>query len=170
MKKNSVLSKEIENMSGNVLGIGDFNKTLINKINKNINIINCNVLGNGESDDDVKTRVKKMRISNLRKFKHKRINYLICNYDNINNHLKTFIKDSIYITKDYIYFCTNDIEYIKKLYNRYNVSIKEIKCSDQSILIINTKKAKNNKLKEMFYMIADSIEKAIEIITNLLQS
>ena len=169
MKKNSVLNKEIENMKGNVLGIGDFNKTLVNKINKNTNITNCNILGNGESDEEGKSRLKKMRISDIRRFKHKKINYLICDYNKIDKYLKTFIKDSIYITKDYIYFCTNN-EIIKKLYNRYNVEIKEVKCSDTNILIINTKKAKNNRVKECVYLVVDTFDKFVEIITNLLQS
>ncbi len=170
MKKISVLNKEIEQMSGNVLGIGDFCKSTIEKINKNDKIKNCNILGNGDSNEDGISKTKMMRISNIRKFKHKKINYLICNYDKIDKYLKTFIKDSIYITSEYIYFCTKEVDLIEKLYNRYNVQIKEVKCSDDTILIINTKKARNNRIKELVYLVVDTFDKFVEIITNLLQS
>ena len=90
-------------------------------------------------------------------------------YDNIDEYLKTFIKDSIYITKEYIYFVTNN-DSIKKYYGRYKTNIRTIKCSDKYIYVIDTKEAKNNKIKELFYGVVDSVSRLIDIITNLLLS
>lgn len=167
MKKNSVLISEIKNMSGNVLGIGDFDNKIVEKLDKNNNITTCNILGNSDYTGEQTGRSKKMRLSKIRKFKHKRIDYLIVNYKDIDKFLKTFIKDSIYITKQNIYFCSNNPK-ILKLYNRYNVSIKTIKCSDENIYVIDTSKAKNNKVKEFIYRILDFFEFIIDVITELL--
>jgi hypothetical protein len=112
---------------------------------------------------------KKITLKKLRKFKKKRVNYLLVNYDNIGEYLNSFIKDSIYITNDYIYFVT-DNKKIEKYYNRYNTDIKTIKCNNKNIYIINTKKAKNNKVKEFIYSVLDKFDKIVDIITNLLLS
>ena len=169
MKKNSVLKSEIKNMYGNVLGIGNLDESIVNKLDSNKKIMICNILSNNsyENDEEGNEKLKKISISNLRKFKKKRVNYLICDYSNIDKYLNTFIKDSIYITNNYIYFCTNNKK-IKKLYERYDITLKEVKCSDTNILIIDTSKAKNNYIKELIYKIIDFIEKIIDIITELL--
>lgn len=167
MKKNSALISEIKNMSGNVLGIGDFDNKIVEKLDKNDNITTCNILGNSDYDGENSGRCKKMHLSKIRKFKHKKIDYLIVNYKDIDKFLKTFIKDSIYITKQNIYFCTNNSK-ILKLYNRYDVSIKTIKCSDENIYVIDTSKAKNNKVKEFIYRIEDYFEYLVDVITEML--
>ena len=165
--KNNILLKEIPKMHDNVLYIGDATEKIIDKLNSNKNIKECNFLSKKEyGEAKEKGKTKKVDLGNLRKFKKKRINYLICDYQNIENYLRIFIKDSIYITKDYIYFCTNNPEKIKKLYSRYNVEIKE----KDNILIIDVTKAKNNKIKEFFYNIIDIINMVIEEITNMLLS
>lgn len=162
------LSKEIKNMEGNVLAIGDFEENIIKQFIKNKKIIDCNIIGNSKATVDYECgKSKKVRLSKLRKFKHKKINYLICNYD-IEKYLKTFIKDSIYITKDYIYFMTKKTTKLKELYNRYDVDIEETKLDKETLLKINVKKAKNNIFKEAFYSIIDFIKEVIELITNLL--
>lgn len=169
MNKNSVLKREIKNMYGNVLGIGNINDKVVEHLYNNQNITICNILSKNTYNGDEKnsSKLKKISLSNLRKFKKKRINFLIVDYD-IEKYIKTFIKDSIYITNNYIYFCTKDKNKIKKLYSRYNISLKEVKCSDTYILIIDVKKAKNNYIKELIYSIVDFIEKIGEIITELL--
>lgn len=170
MKKNKALLSEIKNFSGNVLGIGDISDDIVDSLNKNDKVIELNILSN--KDYNIGTgsgKGKKLSIRNLRKLKKKRVNYLLVDYKNIDEHIKTFIKDSIYITKDYIYFVA-DNKKIKKYYNRYKTDIKEITLTDGLIYVINTKNAKNNKFREFYYSIVDSIDSLVELITNLLLS
>ena len=162
------LEKEIKNMSGNVLAIGSFDEKIIKQFIKNKKITDCNIIGDSKVTDDYTCgKTKKIRLSRLRKLKHKRINYLICNYD-IEKYIKTFIKDSIYITKDYIYFIVKKTPKLKELYNRYDVTIEEIKLDKEILLKIDVTKAKNNVFKEAFYSVVDFIKEVIELITNLL--
>lgn len=171
MKKNKILETRIKKMSGNVLGIGINNKDVLKQINLNSKILECNILSNEFDGDSGKGKGKKISITKIRKkFKKKRIDYLICDYEMLNDYLKSFIKDSIYITKGYIYFCTKNPEVIKRKYNRYHIKLEEIKCSDATILVIDVSKAKNNKIKELFYQIYDDISYLIDIVTNLLLS
>ncbi|MBP3765562.1 MAG: hypothetical protein J6G98_00080 [Bacilli bacterium] len=170
MNSIDTLKKEIKVFSGNVLGIGDINDELVKKLNDNEAIYELNILSNKSyTIGNASGKGKKISIRNLKKMKKKQVNYLLVDYDKIDEYINTFIKDSIYITHDYIYFVTNN-KRIKKLYNRYNVDISEIKCSDKTIYIINTKRAKNNAFKEFFYSIYDYITRIIDIITNLLLS
>ena len=164
------LKKELKLFSGNVLGIGDINDEIVNLLNENNNITELNILSNKSYNmGDRSGKGKKLSIRNLRKMKKKHINYLLVDYDKIDEYINTLIKDSIFITHDYIYFVTNNKK-IKKLYNRYDVDISEVKCSDKTIFIINTNRAKNNKFKEFFYSIIDFITHIIDIITNMLLS
>ncbi len=170
MKKDKVLLSEIKDFSGNVFGIGDINDELVDALNKNKKVKELNILSNKEySVGSGDGKNKKISIRNIKKLKKKRVNFLLVDYNNIDDYLKTFIKDSIYITKDYIYFVT-DNKKIKKYYSRYNTSIREIKCSDKTIYVVDVKKAKNNKVKEFFFSIVDYIDRGIELITNMLLS
>lgn len=172
MKINKLLVSNIKKISGNVLAIGDFKDDILSAIEKNTNIIECNILSNnmdkGEKGKS-KGKNKKVQLNNLRKtFKKKAINYLICDYDKLNNYLKTFIKDSIYITKEKIYFCTNDEDKIVKKYNRYNTKIEIVECTDKKLVIIDTSQAKTNMIKDKCYFILDFIIETIDFITDLL--
>ena len=170
MKKDSVLLTEVKNFSGNVFGIGDIDDKVVNALNENKNVYELNILSKKEYGIGTSSgKTKKLSIRTIRKLKRKRVNYLIVDYDNIDEYLKTFIKDSIYITKEYIYFVTNN-DSIKKYYGRYKTNIRTIKCSDKYIYVIDTKEAKNNKIKELFYGVVDSVSRLIDIITNLLLS
>lgn len=170
MNSNDALKKEIKSFSGNVLGIGDIKDELVKKLNDNDAIYELNILSNKSYNiGSTSGKSKKISIRNLRKMKKKHVNYLLVDYDNIDEYINTFIKDSIYITKDYIYFVTNNKK-IKNLYNRYDVDINEIKCSNKNIYVVNTKRAKNNKFKEFLYSIIDFITHIIDLITRMLLS
>lgn len=163
--------------SGNVLGIG-VNKTIINALNKNNRILNCNLLDSEISSGTIskkKKRQKKIRIKKLRKvFKKKKVDFIICNIETIKTYLKTFIKDSIYINKDMLYiYNINDDELKQELirkYQRYNTEIKEIKDGNTIILQIDNKKSKTNILKDYIYLIVDTVLNIFEIISDMLLS
>lgn len=171
MKKNKFLESNIKKMEGNLLAIGIEDNNLLQTINKNDKILNCDILSNNLTKGKNGKSGKKFYLSKLRKkFKKKRIDNLICDYDTLEEYLKTFIKDSIYITRGTIYFCTNNPEIIKKKYRRYLVGINEVKCTDKYVIIIDASKAKNNKIKEFIYQVIDSIVLIIDAITDLLLS
>ena len=170
MNKNETLINESKEFFGNVLGIGDIDDKLVKKLNSKKKITELNIISNKRySIGTCSGNTKKVSLKNLRKMKKKKVNFLIVDYDNIDEYINTFIKDSIYITCDYIYFVSKNKK-IKKYYSRYNTKIKEIKCSDNKIYSIDVSEAKNNIFKEFIYSIVDSIDRLIDLITNLLLS
>jgi len=54
------------------------------------------------------------------------------------------------------------------MYKRYTKDIKIINCLDGKIFVINSSKAKNNKIKDMYYFIHDLIIDIFDTIGNLL--
>ena len=149
------LCKEI---SGNVVTIGVDYKTVLDELDKN---------------EKGKKRDKIVSIKKIRKiFKKKRIDYIICNIEDINRFLRTFIRDSVYINKEklYIYGSKNniDLELIEKRYNRYNVIINITEYDKDVLVEIDNTKAFNNVLKDMFYNIADILYSIYNAIGDLL--
>lgn len=162
--------------SGNVLGIGVDEK--ISEILEQNNLVtNCNLLNSYSKETNKKQtkkkRLKKIRIKKLRKvFKHKKVDFIICNTEEIKKYLKTFIKDSIYINKDMLYLYNIKDEELKqeliKKYKRYNTIVEEIKDNNETILKIDNKKSKTNIIKDTFYLIIDTLTQLLNIISDLL--
>lgn len=162
--------------SGNVLGIG-VDEKISEILEMNDLVINCNLLNSYTKDigkkGGKKQRLKKIRIKKIRKvFKKKRVDFIICNVDEIGKFLKTFIKDSVYINKDMLYLyniSNNDLkdELIKK-YKRYNTVVEEISDNGKVILKIDNKNSKTNFFKDSFYFIVDSLVQFLNLISDLL--
>lgn len=163
------LKKIIKNLDGNVLGIG-LSEDLIKEIENNDKIINCNLL-----NPYIKVKKKfslfnkTIKIKKIRKvFKKKKIDYIICNYDEINNHFNTFIKDSVYINKKKIYYFGNvDIDLLKYKYGRYDTNII---IKNKNLIEIDNSKAKNNFLKDNYYRLKDFKDRLIELIGDILMN
>mgnify|MGYP006070215295 CR=1 FL=1 len=163
------LKKIIKNLEGNVLGIG-LNENLISAIEKNNRIIECNLLNSCAKGKFKKSFFNKtIKIKKIRKiFKKKKVDYIICNYDEINNYFNTFIKDSIYINKNKLYFYGNiDVNLLKLKYGRYNTKINLI---DKNIIEIDNSLAKNNFLKDNYYRFIDFKNHLVEIIGDILMN
>ena len=163
------LKKIIKNLDGNVLGIG-LSEDLIKEIENNDKIINCNLLNpyiKGKKKFSLFN--KTIKIKKIRKiFKKKKIDYIICNYDEINNHLNTFIKDSVYINKKKIYYFGNvDIDLLKYKYGRYDTNII---IKNKNLVEIDNSKAKNNFLKDNYYRLKDFKDRLIELIGDILMN
>ena len=62
---------------------------------------------------------------------NKKVDFIICNIEEIKKYTKTFIKDSIYINKDMLYIYNIKDEELKqeliKKYKRYSTIVEEIK-------------------------------------------
>lgn len=172
MKINDYLNTNIKKMSGNVLGIGIDQPKLLDSLKLNKNITECNLLDSYSKTSGTGGRGKKVRLSKLRKkFKKKNVDYFICRYESVPDIIDILIRDSIYISKNYIYiygFDKEKLEKIKKKYNRYKVDIEKVKCSDGIVLKIECSKAKNHFLKEKKYKMIDFFGDIIEIVTELL--
>lgn len=163
-------------VSGDVLGIG-VDETISEILEQNERVLNCNLLNSfsktQNSKQEKKQRLKKIRIKKIRKvFKKKKVDFIICNIDEIKKYLKTFIKDSIYINKDILYIYNIEDEELKKelikKYKRYNVKIEELKDNKKTILKIDNKLSKTNIFKDTFYLIIDTLIQLLNIISDIL--
>ncbi len=163
------LIKIIRNLDGRVLGIG-LDENLIKEIEINDKITECDLL-NSHSKGKSKFSLfnKTIRIKKIRKiFKKKKIDYIICNYDDINKYFNTFIKDSIYINKRKIFYFGNiDIELLKTRYGRYDTNIV---IKSKNLIEIDCSKAKNNFFKDNYYRLKDFKSKLIEVIGDILMN
>ena len=172
MKKvKTVINDYIKRLDGKIIGIG-LDDNHINQIAKNDKIIYCDLLDNdNKSDGSEKGRNKILYFKDIRKkYKKKKIDYIIADMDKIFVCKRTFIKDSIYINKNkIIYYVDNNTDYqlILKRYKIYNVDIEITECHDGKIIVINTKQAKNRYFKDKLYYILDSLYELFDIIGDL---
>lgn len=168
-----------KNISGKVLVIGLENKTVLQVLDKNTKITELYTMKfNGKKKTKDKCsgkRGKTISIKKIRKvFKKKRIDYIICNIEDINKFLRTFIRDSVYInkTKLYIYGTKDnlDSELIEKRYKRYNTNIVITEYNKELLIEIDNSNAYNSKIKDMFYNISDIGYNIVSAIGDLLIS
>ncbi len=161
-------------LSGNVLGIG-VDEKIAQILEQNERVLNCNLLNSKVSSISIgkEGKEKKISVKKLRKiFKKKNVDYIVCNIGEMKKHLKTFIRDSVYINKDILYIYNIKDEELKeeliKKYKRYNTKIEEIKDKEDTILKIDNKESKTNKLKDIKYSIVDTLVSLFNIISDLL--
>lgn len=175
MKVNSTLKKYVKNMSGSLIGIGIQDVKIVEEIDKSNKILMCDLLNCVDLDDDSvvsKKRAKKVYVKKLRKrYKKKRIDYMIINSEEIKPFLKTFIRDTIYINKNEIYYFSEKkdiLEKIKKKYHRYTKKTEITKYEDGYILKIDTDGTKNKFLKDKLYYLIDTISNIEDLIADIL--
>lgn len=173
--------KCIKDIEGNVITIGVNEDKIMKKLLKNakINLFDIHEYsGNSVFKKRNKKKLNSEKIINIKKlnkyFNKKSINYMICNIDEINDYLKFFVKNSIYVNNNklIIYGSTKntDIDIIKKRYNRYKVNIEEFYNDSDFVLIIDNSLSKNKKIMEFLYYIKDSLYNLIDFISNILIS
>ena len=170
------LIKEIRKMHGKIISIG-LNDTLLSVIEKNPNILECmamnsTIYDNGDGKGFLSFN-KILSANKLRKkFKKKRHTNLIMNIKHVKKNIKTVLRDSIYITKEnvYIYGAKKDfdVDLLKKRYKRYKVNIEYNEYKNSYVIKIDVRKAKNNKIKDIFYYLSDTIYNGIEIFSEFL--
>lgn len=167
---NNYLNNLLKKISGKLIAIGLNDKKLINTINDNDKIIECNLLNSISLDDSDTGKIKKIRLGKLKKkFKKNKPNYVIYNIDSIDSYREKFVYDTLYLANDeiYIYSESNyNIDSIIRRYKRFS-NVEIINTKDGNIYkIVRIKKI--NKLNELFYKTKDNIIDAIDIISNLL--
>lgn len=167
-----------KNLTGNIITIGLENKTVLEILDKNDKIndlysMQFNGKKRTKKKEKTKKRAKTISIKKIRKiFKKKKIDYIICNIEDINRFLRTFIKDSIYINKNKIYIYGNknniDVELLEKRYKRYNVKINITEYDKDILMEIDTTKASNKFFKDIFYNIFDILYTVYNTIGDIL--
>lgn len=172
MKKiENELKQNFSTIIGNLLLIGNYSNTLEKIISNNKNITFCDQLTkNNNYTTGTKGKNKKINIKNIKKhYKKNKINNTVVNFSDVVEYKNTFVRDSIYITKNEIIIIdkeNNDLIY--KMYKRYCSNIEIINCLDGRIFKVNTNNYKNNKIKNIFYYLFDILNDILDIISNLL--
>lgn len=170
MKLINDLEKIVKKLEGSLIGIGIDEKNIINEINNNDKIIECNLIGCLSIDDEMDGKIKKIRIGKIRKkFKKNKPDYIIYNIESLKDYKEKFVYDSIYLTnkKIYAYNLTEiELESFLRRYSRYSI-IETKKYEDGSLYII-TKNKKMGKISEKFNKLKDNIINCIDLISNLL--
>lgn len=167
----------IDKMEGSLLGIGIDDKGILEKIETNSKINLCYILSNDKKGNSKKFRLfkkgknKKVNIKKLKNyFKIKSIDNILCDYDVVKKHIRSFQGGSVYINKGklYIYGKTNDLKELDKKYKRYTDDIKLIKKDNWFILSVNNEKTKSTIIKDGKYMICDFFTDTLDKLTDLL--
>lgn len=174
MKKiNNELKKIIKEIDGKILLLGDYSDDINKAINGNGNIIYCDQLTRSNNKTDNNKKFIKSKTINIKKikkkYKKKGINYLFIEEEQIIEFKNTFIKDSVAVGKNKIYLIkSTESEQIVKMYFRYSKDITIIPCLDGKIICIDVTRSKDNKLKDLWFYIIDSLIDIVNIISNIL--
>lgn len=173
---NKQILEIINNMKGSLLGIGLYDDSLLDAIERNDDIHTCYILSNlsltGKKFSMTKRgRNKKINIKKIKKyFKKKSLDNIICNYDIIKQFQRSFVPNSIYLNSGflYVYGSKVEIESLKQKYQRYTNEIEISQSNDGFIMKVNNKKTKNNFFKDILFKIRDLGTDVIDFITELL--
>lgn len=173
MKKNNDLKKYLKKISGKIIGIGIDDINLVDIIEKNNLVLECDLLNSiSKNKGNSNGKAKRIQIKKIKKLYYKKtIDYMIINIEEIKKYLKTFIKDSIFLTnKEICYYVKDcyDKDLIVKRYKRYTKKIEVKEYEDGYIIKINTENTKNKFIKDKIYYIQDTLYNISDIIGNVL--
>ena len=163
----------ISQISGKMLGIGIEEPSILEEVMKNDSILECNLLESISLEENGKGRTKYLPIKKLRKrFKKKQTEYLLMKDTVIRFYLHRIIKDSIYLIKKEIVIYgipdMEELELLKKRYQRYKVEMKSEKEGKEWILIINVEHAKNNRWKDFIHFPFDYLYHLMDLASEML--
>ncbi len=165
----------IQTIEGNVLAIGISDPIIIEAFEKNDRIEKCyflNTISNESGKAKGRKKRKNFSMNRLRKkFHKKKIDYIICNIEEMIPHMNTFIKDSVYINRKKLYFFgPNQLKYSKiwKRYQQYHAKIEHEKIGNSYLTTISNEHSKTNKMKDIYFLIHDCLKKMYDVIGDLL--
>ena len=170
----------IKKIEGNVVCVG-LDYKLLEGFNKNNHVSVYTIekakpgFGVAKKKKRITSSGKTINIKKLYKyFKKNSIDYIFCDSKEINEYIKYFIRDSVFLSNKKIYLYGNkeefDTDLFKKRYKRYK-SIIEIKTFKDNILfIIDTSKKRNNWILNKLYFIKDTLYNLVDFISNVLTS
>lgn len=169
-----ILSRYVKNIQGKVLGLEIHNSKVISQIEKNPQIVECNLLSQSStspSDGTTKTRNKIVKYNEIRKqFGKKKYDIILCDYRFIGKYRRRFISDSLYLSKQNIYIVVakEDFDIIEGKYQRYHVPLNVVECSDGYILKIDASRATTHFVRDTVYLLADYIFDIIDIVGDII--
>ena len=173
MKSFKDLKKEINNLTGDILLIGDLDLTNFPLTNKNkfADIYYLNENDNTFEDEDIETKniASNIQLKELHKYFKDGIDNIYCNYNEIKSYMPSFFRESLRITKKKIYLILknkNDFKKIEKKYKRYNLECNLYSFDECNLVIIESNDIIVNPLKEFYYYTLDNIEKAYNYISD----
>ena len=120
-----------------------------------------------------------IHLSDLRPLKDINKSWLREGYEMANIPLEVWYKccpflegEPIYIGKSNVYLFGNKdkVDYYLNKYKRYNINFKTNLYNDNMIAYINISSAKNNVLKDKFYLLKDKLELFINMLSDILTS
>lgn len=171
----------IKNLEGNIIGVG-LDDMLLSGFNKNnkvcvytINRAPKTKIGFGKSKKRTTSSGRTINIKKLYKyFKKESIDYIIGDVVEVNDYLKYFIRDSIYLDRKRILLFGSkdklDVELFEKRYKRYKCKFEIKQFKDSVLLIIDNSNSKTNWFKNKLYFISDTLYNVVEFISNVLVS
>lgn len=167
----------INETAGKLLVIGLNDSSLLSQIKNNDEIITCDILNNNNYSkvnyENNSGKTKNINLKNIRKiFGHKKLNKIICDYQHVEGYLKTFIKDSIFITNDSVVIygdlSSAACDSLVAKYRRYHVEAEIEKSGNYQMIIFKVGSNKTNIIKDRYYYICDSFKEIGEIISDIL--
>ena len=107
-----------------------------------------------------------------KKYEKNKVNAILIDVDVMNRYMIYLIKETIYIGKSNVYLFGNKdkVDYYLNKYKRYNINFKTNLYNDNMIAYINISSAKNNVLKDKFYLLKDKLELFINMLSDILTS
>ncbi len=167
------LINKLKKIKGSILGIGIESIDVLKTIDKSKKITYCDLLLSETLDEeDGKGRLKRVKFKKLKKYyKYSSINTTIACFDKI-PYKRSFIKNSVYITKDNIYlYSTLENEYLDTYvnrYTRYNITYQKIKQKEETIYILDLQNKTKLGIKYIFYYIYDLLFDIANYISDFL--
>ena len=165
MKNLSDLKKELKTLDGSLLLIGSLDKKNfplkeLGNISE-IFYLNCN-------DDELKNSniptqdiASNMHLRELHKYFKDGVDNIYCNFDEIKDHIPSFIRESLRVTKKKIYIVfknKNNYKKIEKKYKRYNLDCNLYNLDKLNIAIIEANDVIIPLFKGIYYYIGDRVE------------
>lgn len=178
---NKLVRKELTNIirqsTGKLLLIGLNDKSLLRLISNSNQIVNCDILNNNhynnETIENQGAKSKNISIKSIRKiYGRKKINNIICDYKHIDDYLKSFVKDSIYITNGSVIIYGQMTALMRdslvSKYKRYHIKATVIGDDNSYVVKLAIGKIKTNIIKDRYYYISDGLKELGELISDLL--
>lgn len=171
------LTNIIEQSAGKLLLIGLNDKSLLKLISESNQIVTCDILNNNHYNNSKMenrgSKSKNISIKSIRKiYGRKKINTIICDYKHIDEYLKFFVKDSIYITNGsvIIYGKMTSLmrDFLVSKYKRYHIKAEVIGDDNSYMVKLAVGKVKTNIIKDRYYYISDRLKELGELISDLL--
>lgn len=159
----------ISNLKGSILGFGIQEKEILESIEKNKKIIECNLLNSIDLDRKGKGRfTKNVSLKKIKKkFGYQKIDTTIIHEKELKKNSPKVLFTLLYVTKSKLYiYEMSDIDETLKKYKRYTNKIKK----RDGYLEIDIEGLKLPWIKRVIYNFIDNVNRILDLITDLLTS